>query len=185
MGVVDIYVAYKFIKLLTIDWKSWDAYKEGVIDKRGHVILDPDKRTRKQKNAYGAFTRLVASVKRIFSKIPFVKSKVGSFAAALWLLKEEAGNRGASELDVMQMIMEAAQDAGINPRDLEAALTESKMLVIPPGKYRVISDVYEVNESIELNKRQDAFTEELGMPLFRIHTSKGEIVVSSDDLERE
>ena len=38
MGVVDIYVAYRFIKGLTLKWTSWDAYKEGVIDKKGKVI---------------------------------------------------------------------------------------------------------------------------------------------------
>jgi hypothetical protein len=182
MGAVDIYVAYRFIKGLTIKWKSWDAYKEGVIDENGKVIVEPDDRTRKQKNSYGAFNRLIASVKRVFNKVPFVRSRVGSFAAALWLLREEAKKAGAAEIDIEQIFIDQVFEGEFNIKDINEDVNHN---TIPRGTYHVTDDISETNEIIKLGEDINSFSSELGVPLFHIHNANGtNIVISYSNMEK-
>ena len=93
MGLVkraaDLAFTFRFIRMLTMDWKNWDAYKEGLIDENGErkkgVKLDTDAK----KSAYTPFVRLCANVKRLVGKLPGGGSKLGSFASALYLIKEK------------------------------------------------------------------------------------------------
>ena len=36
-GAVDIFLVYQFLKRLAQPFTSWDAYKEGVIDREGNI----------------------------------------------------------------------------------------------------------------------------------------------------
>ena len=93
MGILkraaDLAYTFRFIRMLVMDWKDWDAYKLGIIDDNGkrdrNVKLDSDEK----KSAYTTFIRLAANVKRLVSKIPGGGSKLGSFASALYLIKEK------------------------------------------------------------------------------------------------
>ena len=93
MGILkraaDLTYAFRFIRMMVMDWKSWDAYKLGIIDENGkrnrNVKLDNDEK----KSAYTPFIRLAANIKRLLSKIPGGGSKLGSFAAGLFLIKEK------------------------------------------------------------------------------------------------
>ena len=89
-GAADTVYAFRFIRMMVMDWTSWDAYKEGVIDENGkrnrNVKLDTDSK----KSSYTPFIRLVANIKRLVAKIPGGGSKLGSFASALYLVKEKA-----------------------------------------------------------------------------------------------
>ena len=87
-GVVDLIITYKFIRLLTTKWNKTDAYKEGVIDAKGKLLIKGKDQTSAQKKAYTPFDKLVFNIKRILEKIPFGKSQIASYAAALFLLKE-------------------------------------------------------------------------------------------------
>lgn len=92
MGLVkraaDLTYTFRFIRMLVLDWKEWDAYKEGIISAEGkrnrNVKIDNDAK----KSAYTPFIRLCANVKRLVSNIPGGSSKLGSFASALYLIKE-------------------------------------------------------------------------------------------------
>ena len=94
MGILknaaDTVYAFRFIRMMVMDWKSWDAYKEGIIDENGkrdrNVKIDTDDK----RSAYTPFVRLVANIKRLVSKLPGGGSKLGSFASALYLVKEKA-----------------------------------------------------------------------------------------------
>ena len=74
MGILkraaDIAYTFRFIRMLVMDWKDWDAYKLGIIDENGkrdrNVKLDSDEK----KSAYTTFIRLAANVKRLVAKIP-------------------------------------------------------------------------------------------------------------------
>ena len=52
MGIVkraaDIAYTFRFIRMLVLDWKDWDAYKQGIIDENGKriktVTLDSDEK---------------------------------------------------------------------------------------------------------------------------------------------
>jgi hypothetical protein len=92
MGLIkraaDLTYTFRFIRMLVMDWKEWDAYKEGIINAEGkrnrNVKIDNDAK----KSAYTPFIRLCANVKRLVSNIPGGSSKLGSFASALYLIKE-------------------------------------------------------------------------------------------------
>jgi len=89
-GAADTVYAFRFIRMMVMDWKSWDAYKEGIIDENGKRNRDVKLDTDNKRSAYTPFIRLVANIKRLVAKIPGGGSKLGSFASALYLVKEKA-----------------------------------------------------------------------------------------------
>jgi len=88
-GVVDLAAIYMFLKRLVTPFEQWDAYKTGLIDKDGKVIVDKADRTPEQNKSFGYFDRLVANLKKLLGKVPGGKSRIASFAAALLLLREK------------------------------------------------------------------------------------------------
>lgn len=88
-GVVDLAAIYMFLKRLVTPFDQWDAYKTGLIDKNGKVIVSKADRTPEQNKSFGYFDRLVANLKKLLGKIPGGKSRIASFAAALLLLREK------------------------------------------------------------------------------------------------
>ena len=89
-GAADTVYAFRFIRMMVMDWKNWDAYKEGIIDEYGKRIREVKLDTHSKRSAYTPFVRLVANIKRLVAKIPGGGSKLGSFASALFLIKEKA-----------------------------------------------------------------------------------------------
>ena len=88
-GVIDLAAIYMFLKRLVTPFEQWDAYKTGLIDKDGKVIVDKADRTPEQNKSFGYFDRLVANLKKLLGKVPGGKSRIASFAAALLLLREK------------------------------------------------------------------------------------------------
>ena len=84
---IDLFVTYRFVKLLTTPLEKTDAYTMGIIDKDGF-------RTKKilykqsEQNAYTVVHKLVFNIKRIFAKVPGLRTRLGTYAAALFLLKD-------------------------------------------------------------------------------------------------
>ena len=102
MGLVkraaDLAYTFRFIRMMVMDWKDWDAYKLGIIDENGkrnkNVKMDSDEK----RSAYTPFIRLAANIKRLIAKIPGGGSKLGSFASALYLIKEKVGTKGLEKI---------------------------------------------------------------------------------------
>jgi hypothetical protein len=88
-GVIDIALIYSFLKRLVTPFDQWDAYKVGMIDADGKVIVSKQDRTPEQDKSWGYFDRLVANLKKLLGKIPGGKTRIASFAAALLLIREE------------------------------------------------------------------------------------------------
>ena len=146
MGLVkraaDLAYTFRFIRMMVMDWTSWDAYKLGIIDENGKrnksVRLDDDEK----KSAYTPFIRLAANIKRLVAKLPGGGSKLGSFASALYLIKEKVGTKGLEKIckelnvDVLDFLNEKN----------EWFLLEDKQL--SPGVYRV-STAKLINESCD------------------------------------
>lgn len=84
--VTDLILIYQFLKRLTTPFNKTEAYKLGIIDEAGKKIKDPE--TKEEENAYGYFDRLVFNIKKLIEKVPGGKSRLGSYAAALFLIKE-------------------------------------------------------------------------------------------------
>ena len=74
-SAIDLFVSYRFLKLLTTPFEKTEAFKLGIIDKKGHRILK-DKSTKpeveiattQQKNAYTVLHKLVFNIKNYSTK---------------------------------------------------------------------------------------------------------------------
>ena len=92
---IDLFVTYRFLRLLTTPFEDTDAFKLGIIDEKGNRVKLPkstkpavELSTSELKNAYTILHKLVFNIKKIFNKVPGLRTKVGTYAAALFLLKD-------------------------------------------------------------------------------------------------
>lgn len=154
MGVLtkaaDTVYTLRFLRLLTTPWEETGAFKAGLIDDEGNKIKKPF--TEKEKSVYNVFHRLVFNVKKLINKVPGGKSKIASYAAALFLIKEHANLKD----NAIEKILEGS---GISA---EAFLEESTQWyttqdgMLTPGVYKLavgdkmLNGIYE-----ELGKKND------------------------------
>jgi len=94
MGVIasigNIYFVYQFLKKLVTPFEKTAAFELGIIDEKGKILKRRrDLDTTEEKEAYNLSDTLVWNLKKILGKIPLGKSKLASYAAALWLIKEQ------------------------------------------------------------------------------------------------
>jgi hypothetical protein len=89
-GAFDLFLVYEFIKRLATPFNEWEAYDLGIIDERGNILKKKTERnkTTKERAAFGKFDLLVLKLKKLLEKLPAGQTRVGSYAAALWLIKE-------------------------------------------------------------------------------------------------
>lgn len=85
---VDNIIAFRILSKLVTPFDQTDAFKLGVIDKDGTILVKIKDQTPEQKEAYDMLDRLVFSLKRLLGVLPGGKSKIASFAAAYYLVKE-------------------------------------------------------------------------------------------------
>jgi len=83
---VDLYIIYQLLKRLTTPFDETDAYELGLIDARGKLVRKP--KTPEEQDAYDLVDRFVFNIKRLIEKVPGGKTRLGSYAAALLLIKE-------------------------------------------------------------------------------------------------
>lgn len=84
---VDLILIYQFLKRLTTPFDKTEAFKLGLIDERGKRT-DKKIETTKEEKAYGYFDRMVFNLKKLIEKVPGGKSRLASYAAALFLIRE-------------------------------------------------------------------------------------------------
>ena len=87
-GVVDIFLVYQFLLRLATPFEKWEAFKTGVIDKEGKIIVGKRDRDFRQKQSLKVFDVMILKLKRLIGKVPMGKSRIASYAAALWLIRE-------------------------------------------------------------------------------------------------
>lgn len=89
-NLVDLYTVYRILRKLTMPFDQWDAYKLGVIDADGNVLKKRDERnTEAEKDSLSPLDVMILNLKKILEKLPFGKSRLASYGAALFLIKEE------------------------------------------------------------------------------------------------
>ena len=87
-ALLDVTLCYQFLKRLASPFKDWDAFKSGVIDKDGNILIKDNMRSLKQKESFRPFDVMVLKIKKIIESFPLGKTKLASYIAALWFLKE-------------------------------------------------------------------------------------------------
>ena len=200
---VDLFVTYRFIKLLTTPFNKTDAYKYGIIDDEGNRIREPNSsqvkvilNTSQLKNSYTILHKLVFNIKKIFLKLPILKSKIGTYAAALFLLKdtfrEHVENPDVFEKEFMKYLKE-------NNIELDREISEEVIgfgEVLPKGEYVLKNDILNKEEEELTAKKGDkviAFEDEapvdtiLGVEIFPVIHMKSQekIYVSLEDITDE
>ena len=86
----DTFITYKIISNLVTDWDDFPAFDHGIIDKNGKLLRKSSSlKTSDEKNSYTLFHRIIFNLKRLLQKLPGGKSKLASYAAGLFLIKEE------------------------------------------------------------------------------------------------
>ena len=86
----DTFITYKIISTLVTDWEDQPAFEHGIIDKKGKLLRKSSSlKTNDERNSYTLFHRLVFNLKRLVQKLPGGSSKLASYTAGLFLIKEE------------------------------------------------------------------------------------------------
>jgi hypothetical protein len=92
-GVFDAVVTYQFLKLISQDYTEWKAYELGIIDENGDVLRPRRSlKTKEEKNSFTTFHIVIRNIKRLIEKTQIGRAKLVSFAAALFLIKENREN---------------------------------------------------------------------------------------------
>ena len=198
---IDLFVTYRFLKLLTTPFEKTDAYKNGIIDEKGNRIKKPSSTkpavelaTSELKNSYTILHKLVFNIKKIFGKVPGIRTKVGTYAAALFLLKdtfrESVDDPDMFEKEFMKYLKE-------NNVEFDDSISEEVIgfgEVLPKGTYVIVNDILNKEEEELSAKRGDkvvAYEDEapvdtiLGVEIFPvIHIkSQEKIYVSLEDIK--
>ena len=198
---VDLFVTYRFLKLLTTPFNKTDAFKFGIIDKDGNRIKNEDGsvevlRTPDEKGAYTILHKLIFNIKKLFGKVPGLRTKVGTYAAALFLLKdtfkEHVEDPDVFEKEFMKYLKEEGYE-------LDDSISEEVIgfgEILPKGKYVLVNDILNKEEEELSAKKGDkvvAYDDEapvdtiLGVEIFPvIHVKTQEkIYVSLEDIKDE
>ena len=198
---IDLFVTYRFIKLLTTPFNRTEAFKLGIIDKDGNRILQPNSTqpavelaTAQLQNAYTVLHKLVFNIKKIFAKVPGLRTKVGTYAAALFLLKdtfkEHVEDPDVFEKEFMKYLKE-------NDVEFDDSISEEVIgfgEILPKGEYVLVNDILNKEEEELSAKKGDkviAFDYEppvdtvLGVEIFPVihDKTKEKIYVSLEDIK--
>ena len=202
---IDLFVTYRFIKLLVTPFEKTDAFKLGIIDEKGNRVMPPPIKgirqtkpkslnTTEEKNAYTILHKLVFNIKKIFGKVPGLRTKLGTYAAALFLLKdtfkESVDDPDVFEKEFMKYLKEEGYEIDDSISEEVIGFGE----VLPKGQYVLINDILNKEEEELTAKKGDkveVFEDEapidtvLGVEIFPVvHLKTKEVIyVSLEDIK--
>lgn len=122
---IDLFLVYQFIKRLSTPFEDTKAFELGLIDEKGKRLKKAS--TREEKDAMTYYDRLIFNLKRLIAKAG-IQSRFVTFAAALFLLKEE--------------------QSGVK-RDEE--VTEKELMLFKEENMSTIRDLVELTEDAPAN----------------------------------
>jgi|TARA_R110000787_G_scaffold15246_1_gene47070 hypothetical protein len=200
---IDLFVTYRFIKLLVTPFDKMPAFKLGIIDKDGARVMEKTVsrgmqptllRTDEEKSAYTVLHKLVFNIKKIFGKVPGLRTKLGTYAAALFLLKdtfkESVDDPDMFEKEFMKYLKESGYEIDNTISEEVIGFGE----VLPKGEYVLVNDILNSEEEELQAKAGDkviAYDDEapidtvLGVEIFPIiHIKTQEkIYISLEDIK--
>lgn len=177
MSVFNAFIAYKFLKILSTPFEKTDAYKSGVIDKTGNQLVSRTDFNQEQKQSYSIFHHLIFKMKKLMSKVPILKSRIGTFAAALWFIKETIKEEyGPKEAELIEeSFIDYLKENGY---DVKSAIINENFKfssVVEPGNYMHEEKNYTIGRTLH------SFDSCLGIPLFMLDDGT---VISRGDLNQ-
>ena len=166
----------------------------GIIDDNGKLLRKANTLTTdEEKKSFTLLHRLVFNLKRILNKVPGVRTKIGTYATALFLLKQSV----ITDAEESEMIEKTFTNWLIDNGYAEADDLEESVIgigeTLPKGRYRLNQDIFTDKSEIKGSKGDIvvAFSEisptdeVLGQSIFKVvhQRSKEEIYVSLEDLD--
>ena len=200
---IDLFVTYRFIKLLVTPFEKTPAYKLGIIDKDGQRVMEKtvsrgmqptQLKTDDEKSAYTVLHKLVFNIKKIFGKVPGLRTKLGTYAAALFLLKdtfkEHVEDPDVFEKEFMKYLKEEGYEIDNTISEEVIGFGE----VLPKGEYTLVNDILNTEEEelqAKVGDKVVAYDDEapidtvLGVEIFPIvHVKTQEkIYISLEDIK--
>ena len=202
---IDLFVTYRFIKLLVTPFEKTPAYKLGIIDKDGNRIMPApiagvrqtkpkSLNTSEEKSAYTVLHKLVFNIKKLFGKVPGLRTKLGTYAAALFLLKdtfkESVDDPDVFEKEFMKYLKEEGYEIDDSISEDVVGFGE----ILPKGEYVLVNDILNKEEeelSAKKGDKLEVFEDEppidtiLGVEIFPVvHLKTKEVIyVSLEDIK--
>jgi len=145
----DTAYAFRFLKLFVTPFDKTVAFELGIIDEKGKNLRKyRDLGKREEKSAYTPFHRLVFNLKKILALAPGGRSRLASYAAALYLLKEK------DELN------DETIDLILNKIEADTDLDESREYLsdfeeLNPGRYYLKDTLAHYKTGEEIFKKGD------------------------------
>ena len=139
---IDTVIVFRILKLLTTKWEAQAAFKTGLIDDKGKRIKTKRPKTKEEKDSFTFLHRLVFNLKRLIEMLPLGKTKLASYATALFLIKEHTGLTGKQlDKEVFKYLKESGildddlleEFQPINKLEAEKAFTLQRGMIINEG----------------------------------------------------
>ena len=149
--VIDALIAYRVLKILVTPFNKTQAYKMGIIDDKGKVLIKskdlfkqfPNSQALSQaRKSYTLLIRFVFNLKRLLGKVG-IRGPLGSAAAAaIAFFKEENGNNPEIEKLVYKQLKEHGFEFDVN---------ENYGDPLRHGTYRVNKNICNLEGDIVIN----------------------------------
>jgi len=190
----DVFYAFRFLRLLTTPWDKTNAFKYGIIDANGKRIKTKKIQFPHEKAVYTIFHKIVFNLKKLLNKVPAVgKTKLASYAAALFLIKE---NTNMSEKQIRKIMDQVELDLDWDNLPIqENTWFQSIDGNLNPGVYTLVNDIAspdtgdmiaQSNTRIRVEETTEPSGEFLGCSFYKVlHQKTGqEIFIHNGDIVR-
>ena len=188
---IDLLITYRVIKLLVTPWEKHEAFKFGIIDKKGKVLRKSKTlKDSKEKNAYTLLHKFIFNLKRMLQRVG-LGSKIASFGVALALLIKEGKFNDESKYLLEDKLLEYLKKKKLfNYDDIqikEQFFDDSNYL--KPGYYSLKYDVVDLNTEVVSKKGDTIIVEKLtrplesffGMDIFEVMIKGGDKILISQE----
>ena len=156
--VIDAVIAYRVVKLLVTPFNKTQAFKMGIIDDKGKVLIKSkdflktfsSQELPKARKAYTMLIRFVFNLKRLLSKVGIRGPLSTAAAAAIAFFKEENGQN----LEIEKVVYKHLKENGF-----EFEVNENYGEPFKPGTYRVKRDITDLEGDIVINIDEEVIFE--------------------------
>jgi len=150
--IIDALIAYRVLKLLVTPFNRTKAFKFGIIDDKGKVLIKSKDlpNSGPKREAYTLLIRFVFNLKKLLGKVG-IRGPLGtSAAAALAFFKEENGQN----LEVEKTVYKHLRENGF-----EFQVDENYGEPFEPGTYRVNRDITDLEGDVVININEEIIFE--------------------------
>ena len=194
---IDAFITFRFLKLLVTPFNKTEAFKLGIIDERGKVLRKYKTLERiAERQAYTILHRLVFNVKKLIEKLPGGKSRLASYAAALFLIKEHVNQYHDSDGKLVEKeFYKYLKDNDLieeEDGEIREEITFADKLL--KGTYKLVQDVGVDEDDKVIGKKGDTITvysdtvptdSVMGQDVYKVihDKTKDELLITIEDIE--